>query len=179
VVRALALHHEGTTRSDVITAVWPHLPPSSIVQRLHTTLSDLRRQLQPTGINPVTRQGDIYHLNTDMVRTDVAEWRTTVAVARSTIGEVARGDACHKLMQLYQGELAAGEPWPWIQPAREQFRRDALDACIHIADQAPPAEALTWLENAVTIEPFSAPLQARLIQLRAATSQGLPHGKQH
>jgi DNA-binding SARP family transcriptional activator len=53
--------------------VWPGLPPGTITGRLHTTLSDLRKQLHPLlGGDPITRHGDRYHLNHAVIDSDLA-----------------------------------------------------------------------------------------------------------
>jgi hypothetical protein len=43
----LAIHPDGATRSELTRTIWRHLPPATISQRLHTTLTGLRQQLRP------------------------------------------------------------------------------------------------------------------------------------
>ncbi|WP_378025638.1 hypothetical protein [Actinoplanes sp. GCM10030250] len=168
----LAVHPTGATRSELITATWPNLPSASISQRLHTTLSDMRRQLQPTLTDPVQRLGDRYYLNAEMIQTDLDEWRAALAAATQSIGSVARADACRKLTQLYQGELAANQTWPWIQSAREKLRREALDACLFLAEHAKRTDALSWLHRAIAIDPYNTSLQQRVVELQVNPGAG-------
>ncbi|WP_157441524.1 AfsR/SARP family transcriptional regulator [Actinoplanes awajinensis] len=156
----LAIHPEGASRSELIAAIWPHLPPATITQRLHTTISALRSQLQQIG-DPVIRRGDHYRLNITAVSSDLQQWRATAAEARTALNETARADACKRLLEIYKGELAATYPWPWINTAREAMRRDALDACITLADSSHPAEALARLQTATTIDPYNTAIQQR------------------
>ncbi|MEV6299864.1 hypothetical protein AB0M02_10720 [Actinoplanes sp. NPDC051861] len=169
----LAVHPTGATRSELIAAAWPDLPSGSISQRLHTTLSDLRRQLQPVLTEPVQRMGDRYYLNTEMIETDLDEWRAALTTATQAIGSVARVGACRKLVQLYQGELAASRPWPWIQSAREKLRREALDACLFLAEQANPADALSWLHQGIAIDPYNTSLQQQAVELQGNPTRRL------
>ncbi|GLY96538.1 hypothetical protein [Actinoplanes sp. NBRC 103695] len=157
----LAVHPEGASRNTLISAIWPHLPPASVTQRLHTTLSDLRRRLRPTTGDPVNRLGDIYQLNPDAIDADLGEWRTTTAVAATAISHTTRSDACRRIVQLYRGEIAPGQQWPWIAPTREAARRDALDACLHLA-RKDPKQAITWLQRAAVIDPYNAKIQQQI-----------------
>jgi DNA-binding SARP family transcriptional activator len=172
VLAYLAVHLGGATRAELITAIWPNLPPSSIAQRLHTTLSDLRGQLQPVIENPILRENDRYRLNTEMMDTDLLQWRRLAAQARKSISDIARADACRKLLDLYRGDLAAGQSWPWIEPSREELRRDALDACRHLADQTEPAEAISWLRRALAVDPYNAAVQEELARRLAERPAG-------
>lgn len=155
----LAVHPDGATRSELITAVWPNLTPASIAQRLHTTISDLRAQLQPTVPDPILRDGDRYRLNPDAIATDLSDWQAVTSTITHAINPISRTNACRRLLDLYQGDLAAGQRWPWVIPARERLRRDALDACVTLADQVQPAEALSWLHRATEIDPYNADIQ--------------------
>jgi hypothetical protein len=115
----LALHPDGGTTSDLIRAVWPGLPPNTITNRLHTTLSDLRKQLHPLlGDDPITRHDDRYHLNHRAVDTDLAAVHAVIQAAT----EDQRRSACRALVHAYPGDLAAGYAWPWLQPVREALR---------------------------------------------------------
>ncbi|WP_203790405.1 AfsR/SARP family transcriptional regulator [Paractinoplanes rishiriensis] len=132
----LAVHADGATRTDLIRACWPGTPPATITQRLHTTLTDLRRQLQPLlGADPIHHDGHHYHLNTQTISTDLHRWRTTANTAAHSIDPRARREACRTLINLCHGELAAGHHWPWIDPAREALRRDVQDAAALIDER--------------------------------------------
>ncbi|MGA5304584.1 AfsR/SARP family transcriptional regulator [Nucisporomicrobium flavum] len=162
----LAIHPEGATRTTLIEAIWPHLPPARITQRLHTTLSDVRRQLRPIAGDPVIRHGDTYLLSSEAIDTDLREWRNAVRIAAAALSPTSRADACERVVQLYLGELAAGQQWPWITAAREAARRDALDACVELA-YLRPEQAVHWLTRATTIDPYNAAVQHRIAQLNS------------
>ncbi|GAA4595859.1 DNA-binding winged helix-turn-helix (wHTH) protein [Actinoplanes octamycinicus] len=160
----LAVHPNGASRSELISAIWPQLAPATITQRLHTTLSDLRVQLRPTIEEPVTRHGDHYQLGSD-IGTDLRTWRATTTAITTAVTIPARTRACRQLLQMYRGELAATYTWPWINPAREAVRRDALDACLYLAEHTPAAEALDILTTATAIDPYNAAVQQRMAAL--------------
>jgi DNA-binding SARP family transcriptional activator len=162
----LAVHTSGATRSELTHAVWPQLPAAAISQRLHTTLADLRQQLRPLlGDDPITRHDDRYLLNTRAVTTDLQQWRNAVHAMTHAVGTTAQQRACHHVVDLYRGELAAGHTWPWLNPVRGQTRRTVVDACATLADHAEPDQTLTWLQRATTIDPYNEALHHQAADL--------------
>jgi DNA-binding SARP family transcriptional activator len=88
-----------------------------------------------------------------------------VNVVTHSVGTTAQQDACRAVVDEYRGHLAAGRTWPWLAPAREQMRRTVIDACLTLAEHADPDEALTWLRNAITIDPYNEPLHQQAADL--------------
>ncbi|BCJ51810.1 hypothetical protein Asp14428_32850 [Actinoplanes sp. NBRC 14428] len=166
----LAVHPERTTRDELTKAIWPNLPPASIRQRLHTTLTDLRRQLRPLlDDDPITRHDDHYRLNAQAITTDLQQWRTATHAMTHAVGTAAQLHACRNVANRYRGELAAGQTWPWLIPAREQTRRSVVDACTVLAEHTNPREALDWVRRAISIDPYNEPLHHRAADLLRAT----------
>jgi len=166
----LAVHPQGATRTELTRTIWPHLPPATISQRLHTTLTDLRRQLRALlDDDPITRQDDHYRLNTRAITTDLQQWRAAAHAMTHAVGTAAQHDACRDVVAMYRGELAAGHTWPWLAPAREQTRRTVIDACSALAEHPDPGEALRWLRHAITIDPYNEPMHHRAADLLNAT----------
>lgn len=158
----LAVHADGASPAELIRACWPGVRPASITQRLHTTISDLRKQLQPElGSNPVNRHDTRYQLNTAAIDTDLWQWRTAVAAAGCAIETAARIQACHAVVRRYTGEFAAGQDWPWLTPVREALRRDVIDAYVVLVEHEPPPGAVRLLQTAITIAPDNEDLQLR------------------
>ncbi|BEL05819.1 hypothetical protein Q0Z83_040100 [Actinoplanes sichuanensis] len=58
---------------------------------------------QPFEDRGVVRNGDRYRLNPEMMDTDLLEWRTLTSEARQAISDVARADACRKMLDLSRG----------------------------------------------------------------------------
>jgi DNA-binding SARP family transcriptional activator len=166
----LAVHADGATRSELTRTVWPHLPAATISQRLHTTLADLRQQLRPVlDDDPITRHDDRYRLNTRAITTDLQQWRTAVDAMANAVGTVTQQQTCRRVVDLYQGEPAAGQTWSWLSPVREQTRRSVIDACATLAALADSGQALTWLQRAITIDPYNEPLHQQAADLLHAT----------
>jgi hypothetical protein len=161
----LAIHPSGASKTDLIRACWPHQPSAAATPRLHTTISDLRNQLRPLlDADPILRHSDHYQLNPHTIATDLQTWRQTAHLAATAATADARLGATRELITLYRGELAAGQPWPWLQPDREALRRDALDAYTTAAAFAETPERSALLKRALTIDPDNRYLRQHLTQ---------------
>jgi DNA-binding SARP family transcriptional activator len=173
VLAYLAVHPNGATRNELTHAIWPHLPASTIAQRLHTTIADLRKQLRPLiGDDPITRHDDRYRLNTAAISTDLLAWRTSHNAAAHAVDTSALLHACQSLADLYQGELCAGWSWEWLTPPREQIRRTAIDAHSALADHADANEALVRVQQALTVDPHNEILAQRAAELLLIKGDG-------
>jgi DNA-binding SARP family transcriptional activator len=157
----LAVHTDGATTTDLLRAVWPGNPANTITKRLHTTLTDLRQQLQPTIVEPVIRRHDRYLLNTEMITTDLHQLRQSITAAQAALTAHQRRSALHAVINAYLGELAAGFAWPWLHAAREALRREVIDAHLLLAEAADPAEAAELIQAAATIDPYNGDLNLR------------------
>jgi DNA-binding SARP family transcriptional activator len=158
----LAVHPDGADAAHLTRTCWPGSQPATTTQRLHTTLSDLRKQLQPLlGADPILRRDQTYQLNPDAIDTDLRAWRNAVTTASSAIGTETLLRACRMVADLYTGDIAAGHHWPWIITAREAHRREAVDAYAVLADHAPPAAALSLLQQAAIIDPHNDDIRQR------------------
>ncbi|MFD0518961.1 AfsR/SARP family transcriptional regulator [Paractinoplanes durhamensis] len=113
----LAVHPDGVTRTRLTQAIWPHLPASTISQRFHTTLADLRKQLRPLlGDDPIARHDDRYLLNTRVISADLQRWRTAEHTAIQALDPAARLDACRGLINLYGENSRPAGPGPGSSP---------------------------------------------------------------
>ncbi|MEU4426459.1 hypothetical protein AB0F81_38035 [Actinoplanes sp. NPDC024001] len=166
----LAIHPAGAEANELVQACWPGIPPATITQRLHTTVSDLRKQLQPLlGADPIHRIDHRYRLNTRAVDTDLRAWRDAVqAAAAHPAGSARQLTACREVVDLYDGELAAGHQWAWLTPARETLRREVLDAYVVLADHAEPAHAVTLIQQALAVDPYNEDLHERAARVAQA-----------
>ncbi|WP_143050082.1 AfsR/SARP family transcriptional regulator [Asanoa ishikariensis] len=170
----LAIHPAGATSRQLITAIWPHLHPTTIAGRLYTTINELRKAV-PTdnGATIIERDADNYRLNADIV--DVDLWLLTSAHQRAVNApeSEARTAALRAVIDTYRGELAAGRQWPWLTQPRETIHRHVIDACTALSETSTPTQAIDLLRHATEIDPVNQHLQHRLheacIQLRSRT----------
>jgi len=68
------------------------------------------------------------------------------------------------------GELLSGDGWQWVEGAREDLRRRALDAVAHLAERHITAgdleAALQALEQALEIDAISEELYRRTMEIQ-------------
>ena len=167
----LAVHPTATT-TDLVRAIWPGLDPNTITKRLHTTLTDLRQQLQPMQIDPIVRRAEQYRLNREQIDSDLDQLRRTITGAATAVTGYQRHTAAKAIIDAYHGELAAGFSWPWMHPAREALRRAVIDAYLHLAAAASPAEALDLIQAAIGVDPHNEALHHQAQDLLTAVENG-------
>ncbi|MCA2216303.1 BTAD domain-containing putative transcriptional regulator [Jidongwangia harbinensis] len=169
VLAFLAVHPDGATTTDLVRALWPGHPPAAITKRLHTTLTDLRQQLAPRIAEPVRRRDERYLLNTDAITSDLHALRHAVTGAAAALTAEERQTALRTVIDTYRGDLAAGFSWPWLHPAREQLRRDLIDAYLQMAAVSNSAHAVEVLRAAATVDPYNAEVHQRAQKILRAT----------
>ncbi|MGX6606177.1 AfsR/SARP family transcriptional regulator [Micromonosporaceae bacterium Da 78-11] len=149
----LAVHPDGATTTELIRAIWPGLDPNTITKRLHTTLTDLRRQLHQALDEVIIRHDERYRLNPHTIDTDLRRLRQAISAAGAAVTAEHQQTAAQAVIDAYGGELAAGFSWPWLHPRREALRRDVIDAYLHLASRASPTHAVELIRTATTVDP--------------------------
>ncbi|MFV2103159.1 AfsR/SARP family transcriptional regulator [Micromonospora sp. LOL_024] len=158
----LAVHPDGVDSGVMAEALWPGLPGHRLTARLYTTLSELRTAVRTTttGIHLIDRTGDRYRLHPDHVDVDLWHLHTAVDHAAATLTDHTA--AWQAVVDAHTGDLAAGQPWAWLDPHRETTRRHILDAYAALATAAPhPRQALAYLQDAIRVDPYNADLHHR------------------
>lgn len=166
----LAVHPHGATSAGLGQALWPGERPTTVTNRVYTTISELRHDLQRVTDHAVVhRNNDRYTLDAHHV--DVDFWRLLDAVhnTASALTTAERKTAFHLVINLYTGQLADGQSHSWLNAPREQIRRHIVDAYVALADGEPPPQALTYLRNAIRVDPLNEELHRHAMRVLAAT----------
>ncbi|MGV9385183.1 AfsR/SARP family transcriptional regulator [Nonomuraea sp. NPDC003707] len=169
---------------DLVDGLWGQDPPPTALNVLHRNVGRLRRALEP-GL-PAREAGRWllpaaggYRLAVDAAGADLLRFRDQVARARAAAAEDRPAEAVEhyvRALGLWQGAVAAGIP-PAVR-ARPVFV--ALDreyaAAVGVAANyalavGRPAPLLPAVRAAAEREPLDELLQARLVQLLAATGR--------
>ncbi|MBV8302870.1 MAG: hypothetical protein JOZ04_01570 [Acidimicrobiia bacterium] len=169
------LHPEGASLDAAVDALWPEADPGRGSEWFWTALGNLRSRLRAAcGIKDmkiIDRVGDAYRLEVDRFGVDV--WRFEEALAASAPGQrhaVPSADALERAVAEYGGELLNGDPWQWVEGAREDLRRRALDAVAHLAERRLEAgdldDALAALEHGLEIDAISEELYRRTMDVQ-------------
>jgi DNA-binding SARP family transcriptional activator len=174
------LHPEGASLDAAVDALWPEADPGRGSEWFWTALGNLRSRLRAAcGIKDmkiIDRVGDTYRLEVERFGVDV--WRFEEALAASAPGmrhAMPSTDALERAVGEYSGELLTGDPWQWVEGAREDLRRRALDAVAHLAERRMEAgdldAALTALEHGLEIDAISEELYRRAMEIQGQLSR--------
>ncbi|MBQ0923075.1 LysM peptidoglycan-binding domain-containing protein [Saccharopolyspora endophytica] len=165
----------GVTRDTAIADLWQHAPSNRPTNALNTTLSRLRTALESathgtvTDILDDTRQRRL-SLDPAQVNTDYASFTEAERTSHDTSAEPRRLHAHHTVVEVYQGELAAGIDSEWIQAPRFAALRTAINAVSALArHHAPtdPERTLRMLETATGFDPANEHLYRDIMRLHA------------
>jgi predicted ATPase/DNA-binding SARP family transcriptional activator/predicted negative regulator of RcsB-dependent stress response len=158
----LALFSRQThSRDELVELFWPDRDADGGRNNLSTALSQLRSQLEPTGVpagSVFTADRQYVRLNTASVTTDVADFESLIQSATQERDDVGRLERLERAVALYQGDLLPGIYDDWA--VREQSRlkkryTETLRQLARLLERAGrPDEALRLLGHAAQNEPF-------------------------
>ncbi|WP_435204948.1 BTAD domain-containing putative transcriptional regulator [Micromonospora sp. bgisy143] len=168
----LAVHDGAASAEAILDDLLPDAPASKAPGRLYTYVSDLRTIMRRTA-GPgtyLTHPHRRYVLNRDAVDVDLWRMRAAIRDANQATDPAERLAALRRAVDTYQGHLADGADYEWIEPYREAVRQQALDAHLALADALTdnPAEQLTVLNTAISHNPYAEELYQHAMRARAA-----------
>ncbi|WP_416901342.1 BTAD domain-containing putative transcriptional regulator [Micromonospora echinospora] len=163
----------GTASQEAILEdLLPEAATSKAPHRLHTYVYNLRRVLKRTGGSTtyLSHPDRRYILHREAV--DVDLWRMSDALdqANRATTTADRITALRRAADTYQGPLATGKGYEWIEPYREAVQRQAVDAALALADalRDQPHEALAALTTAIAHHPYAEALYQAAMHAHAA-----------
>ncbi|WBB48446.1 BTAD domain-containing putative transcriptional regulator [Verrucosispora sp. WMMA2044] len=168
----LAARAGVASQETILEDLLPDAATSKAPHRLHTYVYNLRRVLASTGgpATYLTHPGRRYILHRDTL--DVDLWRMSDALdeANRATTPTARIAALRRAVATYQGPLADGKDYEWIEPYREAVQRQAVDAALALADALhdQPGEALAVLTTAIGHHPHTEALHQAAMRAHAA-----------
>ncbi|MBN1660655.1 MAG: tetratricopeptide repeat protein [Anaerolineae bacterium] len=129
---------------ELIEALWPDLPPGPAGRVLNTTVSELRRILEPyLGKGQPSRY--LVRDEETLAFHPTAEIWYDVAVFQQAVR--AGGQAARQALELYRGDLLPEEPYvDWVQRERERLRSLYLNTLTAWLEEQVQAGA--WREGA-------------------------------
>ncbi|TWJ25138.1 hypothetical protein JD76_05301 [Micromonospora endolithica] len=167
----LAVHPDGATTGQLAEAIWPGLPAHRLTGRLYTTLSDLRTSIRAAcGLTVIDHTDNRYRLHPAQLDSDL--WRLRALAVHASTAVTNPAAAWQAVVDAYTGDLAAGHPWPWLDPAREATRRHVLDAYAALAAADPdPRRALDLLHAGIRVDPYNQTLHQQAIGVLTALGE--------
>ncbi len=167
----LVVHDGDAAQDDILDDLLPDAPAAKAPHRLHTYVSALRKALARTGgpATYLTHPSRRYSLNRDALDTDLWRMRDALRDAERATTHADRTAALQRAVDAYDGALADGFDYEWIEAHREGIRRQALDAHLALAAAtADPARALAVLEAAIRHDPYAEALYQQAMRAHAA-----------
>ncbi|WP_327023017.1 BTAD domain-containing putative transcriptional regulator [Micromonospora sp. NBC_01739] len=168
----LVVHDGDATQDAILDDLLPDAPRSKAPHRLHTYVSALRKTLTRTGGatgSYLTHPGRRYTLNRELIDADLWRMRDALRATQRADNPDERLTALRTAVNAYQGALADGFDYEWIEAPREAIRRQALDAHLALAAATPdPAEAITVLTTAIHHDPYAETVYQHAMRAHAA-----------
>ncbi|TQJ23770.1 LysM domain-containing protein [Micromonospora sp. A202] len=167
----LVVQDGEAAQDNILDDLLPDAPASKAPHRLHTYVSALRKALVLTG-GPdtyLTHPSRRYALNRDALDTDLWRMRTALRDAALATTDADRTAALQRAVDAYDGTLADGFDYEWIEAYREGIRRQALDAHLALAAATTdPTQALAVLEAAMRHDPYAEATYQQAMRAHAA-----------
>ncbi|MEU7975211.1 bacterial transcriptional activator domain-containing protein [Micromonospora sp. NPDC049089] len=167
----LVVQDGEAAQDNILDDLLPDAPASKAPHRLHTYVSALRKTLVLTGgpATYLTHPSRRYALNRDAFDTDLWRMRSALRDAALATTDTDRTAALQRAVDAYDGTLADGFDFEWIEAYREGIRRQALDAHLALAAATPdPTKALAVLEAAMRHDPYAEAIYQQAMRAHAA-----------
>jgi DNA-binding SARP family transcriptional activator len=168
------LRPEGASVEEAVDTLWPDTDPSQVHRQFWTAAGNLRtrlREASDTEAKVLDQAGEVYRLDPEVVSADLWEFQQALAEAARAPDDEAAAGALRRVVESFGGDLVQGSGWLWVEPAREDLHRRAVDAHLRLAEleerlgNAAAAEAV--LEQVVDLDRYGEEPYRRLMVLQA------------
>lgn len=168
------LHPEGASVEQAVDTLWPDTDPSQVHRQFWTAAGNLRtRMREATDVEAkvLDQAGEVYRLDPEVVSADLWDFQHALADAARAPDDQAAAAALRRAVEAFGGDLVQGSGWLWVEPAREDLHRRAVDAHLRLAELeerlGSPASAEAVLERVVDLDRYGEEPYRRLMALQA------------
>lgn len=168
------LRPEGATVEQAVDILWPDTDPSQVHRQFWTAAGNLRTRLREatgTEAKVLDQAGEVYRLDPEAISSDLWDFQHALADAARGPDDQAAAVALRRAVEAFGGELVQGSSWLWVEPAREDLHRRAVDAHLRLAELEErldnPAAAEAVLERVVDLDRYGEEPYRRLMVLQA------------
>ena len=168
------LHSEGASVEQAVDTLWPDTDPSQVHRQFWTAAGNLRTRLREatdTEAKVLDQAGEVYRLDPEVVTSDLWDFQHALANAARAPDDQAAAVALRRVFESFGGDLVQGSSWLWVEPAREDLHRRAVDAHLRLAEVEErlgnPAAAEAVLERVVDLDRYGEEPYRRLMVLQA------------
>ena len=164
------LRPEGATVEAAVDALWPSLSADQVQRQFWRALGDLRSRLRGPGgegLDVLEKVGERYRPAPSEIRCDLWDFQAALARAAQTVDEGAATEALRRAVGSCHGDLLEGTDYHWVEAARQDLRRRAIDAHLRLAEleerRQRPEAAIAVLERAVDFDHYAEEPYRRLM----------------
>ncbi|WP_329260854.1 bacterial transcriptional activator domain-containing protein [Actinoallomurus sp. NBC_01490] len=168
----LACHPDGATADAIIEDLWPSEPLMSARKRFTDAVYHLRRALRTASGKPqekfVVLRMNRYRFDENVLDVDLWDFNAAVIAGRSASDNAERLAHYRRAVDLYRGEFVHVGDGLWAETFRHDVRRKALAAfegAASLLEQQNPAMAITMLEGAREMMPWSEEADRRIMRI--------------
>jgi DNA-binding SARP family transcriptional activator len=168
------LRPEGATIDEIVDALWPDTPPERVLKQFWHPLGDLRsfcRGPNDTNLEVLQKAGEHYRPNPDEISCDLWDFEAGLSEATAASDDDRARTSLRRAVAAYDGDLMAGADHPWLEPAREDLHRRAVDAHLRLAEleeQAGEADgAIEILDRVIAFDRYAEEPYRRMMTLYA------------
>ncbi|MEV2279477.1 BTAD domain-containing putative transcriptional regulator, partial [Nocardiopsis sp. NPDC049922] len=163
----LALHPRGADNTQITQVCFADSDSTKAAVDRRNATSSLRAVLRPLMESPkeqiIVHENSRYRLDAELFVVDVWEFSRTASLARKE-GSTGNLAYAEKLVSLHAQVLLGGRDEEWVARARERCIREAVSACVRLADATDSSsKKIRYLEQACSFDEFNEPLYQRLM----------------
>lgn len=168
------LRPEGATVEEAVDHLWPDTDPKLVHRQFWTAASNLRSRLREWGdleSKILHQTGEVYRLDPEIVCADIWNFQGALNDAAQAADATDNAEALRRAVDAYRGDIAETSGWLWLEPAREDLHRRAVDAHLRLAEledaAGNTAGAAAVLEKVIDLDRFAEEPYRRLMTLHA------------
>lgn len=128
----LALCPNGSSRDEVLEAIWPNGDPKKTRHRLYQATRDARRLL---GKQAISNAHDYYSLNRGQIEVDVDELEQRLRELHEEQLEDRNIGRLEDALKLFSGEPLAGSDYPWAAAETQHLRLVRTELWAELAER--------------------------------------------
>lgn len=167
--------HKGFIPRDVLMELlWPDQSPDKVINRLHVTLSTLRRILEPeipkkAASSYILREDDGYRLDLGFGgRVDVDVFKKYVEKSHAAVDPETRAAYCLEAENIYGGDYLQEDPYfDLYADERERLRQDYLfvlnNLIVNYEEKAEFAMCIDYCHKYLAVDPYVEAIYRKLM----------------
>jgi DNA-binding SARP family transcriptional activator len=162
-------------RQQIITDLWPEVPPEQAATFLHTNLYHVRQILKSAGEkNSIQYENGAYRLHLEDIVCNAAVFDNLIQKIKTEAGNETAQDVkdMEQAVSLYQGDYMADSKWEWAISRRDEYSRQYFTILKRIAhyylQQKKYQKAIDYLQIALRLNPLLEETHLMLMEAQSA-----------